>query len=96
MEEEHSWADPVHAEVERIGVKNLRESRLSSQEVDRFRAAIRDLGSMYERHISIEDDVVFPLAARLFSEKDRAAMAEEMAGRRQVKLVAIGGSQHGL
>jgi len=51
---------------------------------------------MYERHISIEDDVVFPLAARLFSEKDRAAMAEEMAGRRQVKLVAIGGSQHGL
>jgi len=96
LEEEHSWADPLHAEVERIGVKYLRQSSLPTCEVDGFRTAIRDLRSMYERHISIEDSVVFPLAARLLSEKDRAAMAEEMADRRQVKLVAIGGAQHGV
>jgi len=90
LEEEHRWANPLHAEVERLGVKYLSEGRLSSQEVERFRAAIRDLRSMYERHIGIEDGIVFPLAARLLSEQEKSAIAQEMAGRRKVGLVGIG------
>ena len=96
LEEEHRWATPLHAEVERLGVKYLSEGSLSSQEVDRFRAAIRDLRPMYERHISFEDGVVFPLAARLLTERDKSVIADEMAGRRNVKLVGIGDAPHGL
>lgn len=29
------------------------------------RAAVRDLASMYQRHINVEDIFVFPVAARL-------------------------------
>jgi hemerythrin-like domain-containing protein len=42
---------------------------------------------MYKQHISVEESVVFPLAARMLSNKEKMAMAEEMAGRRKVKLV---------
>jgi hemerythrin-like domain-containing protein len=42
---------------------------------------------MYQQHIRVEESVVFPLAARMLSHADKMAMAEEMAGRRKVKLV---------
>jgi hemerythrin-like domain-containing protein len=44
---------------------------------------------MYERHISVEDNIIFPLAARSLNESDKRAIADEMAGRRQVKLVPL-------
>lgn len=88
LEEEHRWANPLHVEVEQLGEKYLTEGSLSSQEVTRFRTAIRDLRSMYQRHIGIEDGIVFPLAARLLSEQDKSAIAKEMADRREVRLVA--------
>ena len=96
LEEEHRWANPLHKEVEQLGVKYISEGSLSRPEVDRFRTAIRDLRSMYERHIGIEDVIVFPLAARLLTEQDKSAIAEEMAGRRKVKLVGIGQGPHGI
>ncbi len=96
LEAEHRWANPLHAEVEQLGVKYLSEGSLSKPEAERFRAAIRDLHSMYERHIQLEDNVIFPLAARLLTEQDKSAIAGEMAGRRKVKLVGIGGGAHGL
>jgi len=96
LEGEHRWAAPLHAEVERLGVKYLSEGSLSREDIDRFRTAIRDLRSMYEGHIRLEDSVIFPLAARLLTERDKSAIADEMAGRRKVKLVDIGDAPHGL
>jgi hemerythrin-like domain-containing protein len=87
LEKEHRWADPLHAEVERLGVKYLSTGQLSGQEVEAFRTTIATLRSMYERHIRLEDGVVFPLAARVLSDQDKSAIAEEMAGRRKVKVV---------
>ncbi len=95
LEEEHRWADPLHAEVERLGMKYLAEGSLSSQEVDRFRVTVADLRSMYERHITLEDSVVFPLASRLLTEQEKSAIADEMAGRRKVKLVNLGHASDG-
>jgi len=88
LEEEHRWAAPLHAELERLGMKHLSGTKLSNQEIDRFSVAIRDLRSMYERHIGIEDNLVFPLAARLLTEQDKSAIAKEMADRREIKLVS--------
>jgi hemerythrin-like domain-containing protein len=89
LETEHRRAYPLHAEVERIGEKYLADGSLSSQEVDRFRRAVQDLHAMYERHISVEDEIIFPLAARVLSQHQKSAIAEEMAERRKVKLVGI-------
>jgi hemerythrin-like domain-containing protein len=87
LEEEHRWAAPLHAEVERLGAQYLSTGNLSSPEVDEFRKAVASLASMYKQHISVEDSLVFPLAARMLSDAHKAAIAEEMAGRRKVKVV---------
>lgn len=87
LEEEHRWAAPLHAEVERLGGQYLSTGVLSSPEVEAFRKAVASLTSMYEPHIGVEDELIFPLAARLLSDADKLAIADEMAGRRRVKLV---------
>jgi len=96
LENEHLWAAPLHAEVERLGARYLSTGSLSSREVDEFRKAVRDLAAMYKQHIAVEDEFVFPLAARVLSDAEKSAIAEEMAGRRQVRVVtdvAIVGSK---
>ena len=96
LEKEHLWAAPLHAEVERLGARYLSTGSLSSREVGEFRRAVRDLAAMYKQHIAVEDELVFPLAARVLSDAEKSAIAEEMAGRRQVRVVtdvAIVGSK---
>jgi hemerythrin-like domain-containing protein len=87
LEDEHRWAAPLHAELDRLGAHYLSTGHLSSPEVVDFRNAVASLASMYKRHISVEDSVVFPLAARVLSDAEKAAIAEEMAARRKVRLV---------
>ena len=40
------------------------------------------LVAIYKHHITVEDNFVFPLAARLLSSTDKADIADEMAARR--------------
>jgi hemerythrin-like domain-containing protein len=87
LEEEHRWAAPLHAEVERLGAQYLSTGNLSSPEVEEFRQAVASLASMYKQHISVEDELVFPLAARMLSDAEKLAIAEEMASRRKVRVV---------
>lgn len=87
LEEEHRWAGPLHAEVEQLGTKYLSTGSLSDTEIENFRSAIAGLVSMYKQHIDIEDSVIFPLAARLLPQAEKMAIAEEMASRRDVRLV---------
>jgi hemerythrin-like domain-containing protein len=88
LEEEHRWAAPLHAEVERIGERYLLTSNLSAPEIENFRRTVARLASMYEQHIDIEDSVIFPLAARLLTASEKLAIAGEMASRRDIKLVS--------
>ncbi len=87
LEDEHRWAAPLHAEVERLGAQYLSTGNLSNPEVGDFRKAVSSLAAMYKQHISIEDTVVFPLASRVLSHAEKVGIAEEMASRRKVKLV---------
>jgi hemerythrin-like domain-containing protein len=87
LEQEHRWAAPLHAEVERLGAQYLSTGNLSSSEADDFRKAVASLASMYKQHISVEDELIFPLAGRMLSDAEKAAIAVEMAGRRKVRLV---------
>lgn len=88
LEQDHRWAAPLHANVERLGTLYLSTGSLSRSEVEEFRKDVAHLAEMYKQHISVEETVVFPLAARMLSAAEKMAMAEEMAGRRKVKLVA--------
>jgi hemerythrin-like domain-containing protein len=87
LEEEHRGVAPLHAEIERLGQQCLSRGSLSPGEAEAFRKAVATLVAMYKEHISVEDGLVFPLAARLLSQTDKADIANEMATRRKVRRV---------
>jgi len=82
LEQEHHRADSLHAEVDKLGQRCLAQGGLPKSQADRFRQAVTELASIYKEHIRIEDEVVFPVAGRLLSNADKAAIATEMASRR--------------
>lgn len=83
LEQEHRRADKLHAEVDRLGRACLEHGPLLPEESRRFRQAIAELLTIYKEHIRIEDQVVFPVAGRILSPTDKAAIADEMAARRK-------------
>jgi hemerythrin-like domain-containing protein len=89
LEQEHRWAAPLHAEVDRLGQRWLLEGRLTADEACTFQSAVDKLGSMYRTHIEFEDRVLFPLAVRVLSPEQRAEVAREMAKRRNLDSFAV-------
>jgi hemerythrin-like domain-containing protein len=87
LEEEHRWAAPLHAEVDRLGQRWLLEGRLAADEARTFQSALGKLGSMYRTHIGFEDRILFPLAARVLSPAQSAEIAQEMANRRNLSSI---------
>ncbi len=94
LESEHQWAAPLHAEVDRLGRQYLAKKQLSAAEIEKFRAAVAQLAGMYRDHIRLEDELIFPAAARLLSAAECAAIAREMAARRHPATPARGESGH--
>jgi hemerythrin-like domain-containing protein len=88
LEADHRWAAPLHSEIERLGMQYLLSGHLAGPEVDKFRASVASLAGMYKEHIGVEDELIFPLAARLLSGREKEAIAQEMAKRRDVLSVA--------
>lgn len=87
LEDDHRWAAPLHAGVERLGAQYLSKACLSDAEIVGFRDAVARLASMYKQHLGVEDELIFPLASRMLSDSEKTAIANEMADRRNVKLV---------
>ncbi|HZP18255.1 MAG TPA: hemerythrin domain-containing protein [Terriglobales bacterium] len=85
LERDHRCAGPLHDEVERLGRKYLATGALATDEVEQFRKDVAELTKMYKRHIHFEDTELFPLAARILTEPEKSAVADEMAGRRNLK-----------
>jgi hemerythrin-like domain-containing protein len=89
LEQDHRWAAPLHAEVDRLGQQWLLEGWLAPDQVHAFRSAVAKLDSMYRTHIEFEDRFLFPLAARVLSQVQRAEVAQEMAKRRNLNSSAL-------
>ena len=79
LEKDHQSAEPLHAQAERLGQLYLSRGSLSWAEAEVFRSAVATLKSMYRQHINIEDELVFPIAARVLPPSDQAIIGEEMA-----------------
>jgi hemerythrin-like domain-containing protein len=89
LEKDHDAVTPMHAEVERLAERYLETGSLSASDIQRFQAAVARLQEIYREHIRVEDSTVFPLAARLLSDNEKSAIAQEMAARRKVPLLGI-------
>jgi hemerythrin-like domain-containing protein len=86
LQEEHACAEKGHAEVDRLGQLRLSDCKLPSEQAARLITVLAELGQLYRHHIAMEDAEVFPIAAEALSASDRAAVGNEMASRRGLKV----------
>ena len=85
LEKEHRLADELHAQVDRLGRQWLATGTLLTAELATVRAALDELKKIYDRHIAIEDEQVFPLAKKVLAADEQKKVGEEMAARRGAK-----------
>jgi hemerythrin-like domain-containing protein len=85
LEKEHALADAAHQELDALGETLLERGRFEkTEERARFNELIAQLQRLYREHIRIEDDELFPLAARCVDAPERDAIGTEMADRRGI------------
>jgi hemerythrin-like domain-containing protein len=82
LESDHRTAVQLHSEVDVLGEMWLGSGTLSPYEASRLAALLKQLATLYERHIALEDTEVFPAARTLLSPSDREVIGAEMAARR--------------
>jgi len=82
LESDHHLADAAHREVEALGRQWLAQNRLPEEPVRRLIALLRQLAEMYSRHIAVEDNEIFPAAARALNSEQLAEVGREMKTRR--------------
>lgn len=85
LEKDHCWAVIAHNEVERLGQMWLANGMLLPREAAKLSVQLASLAELYQRHIDLEDNDVFPAAATILSAADRARIGTEMAARRGVR-----------
>lgn len=82
LESDHGRAAPLHAEVERLGSRWLADGRLGADDHALLGRILLDLEALYREHIRLEEERVFPEAARLLSAGELHAVGDEMRARR--------------
>lgn len=79
---DHEEADIKHRLVDELGFAWLAEGTLAADRVLLLIKLLQDLQNTYQRHIAVEDNELFPLAARVLDRAELEAIAQEMAARR--------------
>jgi pyridoxamine 5'-phosphate oxidase len=86
LEAPHQIAEKAHADLDALA-QGLR----AGQDLDEFEACLEALVSLYGPHIVLENEVVFPAAARTIPPDELLAVGGEMRARRAGML---GGNPH--
>ena len=68
--------------MEKLYLAWIARTRLSIEDEYRLIAAAEGLGHIYEGHIKIEEQAVFPLALQLLDNQSIAVMGQEFRARR--------------
>jgi len=86
LERDHATAEAWHQELDALGKCWWGEGILHSASISRFRQLAAQLSRLYEEHIRVEDDELFPLAISILPQPDLNAVGREMAERRGVRM----------
>ncbi|HET7617456.1 MAG TPA: hemerythrin domain-containing protein [Vicinamibacterales bacterium] len=82
LESDHRVAEERHAVVDRLAAKWIEAGTLPGAELEEMRQHLDALRQLYAAHIRVEDDELFPAAARVLGAADLAEIGREMATRR--------------
>jgi hemerythrin-like domain-containing protein len=89
LESDHQTAQAGHNTIERLGQEWLVNNVLSANNIASLSAILRDLQEIYSRHIKVEDEEIFPLAAKVLNETQLAEVGREMASRRGQNFIPV-------
>jgi iron-sulfur cluster repair protein YtfE (RIC family) len=84
LEADHQAADQHHQAVDGLVRRWLSDGSLAPVEVEELSRRLTALQRIYQSHIATEDEILFPVAARLLTDLQLRAIGLEMAGRRRV------------
>ncbi|WP_109488104.1 hemerythrin domain-containing protein [Occallatibacter savannae] len=82
LETDHRQADDLHAAVEKLYTSWLEGGALSPEELEQLRAATERLKQLYDGHIRVEENLVFPRAAEGLDREALAEIGQEFRARR--------------
>lgn len=82
LEAEHHQAEALHKEAAELFTRWQTEAALEGADRARLRAVTGKLEEIYSEHIRLEEEVVFPCAARVLDAGAVAAIGEEFKARR--------------
>jgi hemerythrin-like domain-containing protein len=83
LEQDHAEAGQLHDEVEALYRSWISAGSLGENESRRLLPATARLRALYEAHIQIEDNVLFPRAAQVLAQDAIQAIGQEFRARRQ-------------
>jgi hemerythrin-like domain-containing protein len=82
LEDDHVEAGEHHAVIDRLIRRWLTDDVLPANAVSELKERLTSLNRLYEAHIAVEDNDVFPAAARILPAAEIQAIGREMAARR--------------
>lgn len=95
LERDHARAEASHRVVSSLGAKWLEDGVLSAEDRETLRGTLKELRGLYAAHIRVEDEEVFPAAARLLSASQLEDVGREMAARRGLRPPLAGAQESG-
>ncbi|OFW48160.1 MAG: hypothetical protein A3G77_04830 [Acidobacteria bacterium RIFCSPLOWO2_12_FULL_68_19] len=82
LENDHGAAEEHHRAVDVLVRRWLGDERLDPEDVSQLATRLAALDAIYRPHIAVEDNELFPAAARLLSAHELQEIGREMAARR--------------
>jgi hemerythrin-like domain-containing protein len=84
LHEDHVVAATRHAAVETLGGRWLAEGHLSAEATHRLNELLKELRTVYHKHIQLEETEIFTLAREILESSEIEALGREMASRRGI------------
>ena len=85
LEDDHNQANAHHDAVDTLVQRWLNAGTLAPAESAELGERLSRLRALYQRHIAVEDQELFPAAARALNEDQIGQIGREMAARRGVR-----------
>ena len=86
LEVEHRTVERLEAEFDHLAARLPRDGSWEMKDIDRLDQLAAMLIMLYRPHIRIENELLFPVAARVLSAGDLQAIGSEMRARRRLML----------
>lgn len=83
LESDHQDADRLHTDIATLYEKWISTGPLGLKDEDDLLAGTQHLKRLYTEHIRLEEQVVFPRAAKLLNKESIATIGEEFRARRE-------------